>query len=92
MKRAIWCVVATSLLVMIFFPALANAPTKPFALCANGQCVMAEADYRKLQQFHKDARVAFQGMQGHIEEQDAVINRLAGQVAACKSRQAERDL
>jgi hypothetical protein len=69
----------------------APAYAGPLANCDSGKCWMAEADYKKLQDFHRQSRKSAELMQAHIAEQELNLIRLLGQLRACSSRLPEKE-
>ena len=91
MKRLHIALFVAGVVVMIFFPAFAQAPGKPMAECSQGKCVIAEADWKQLQEFHKLTRKRMESMHSDLQEQSRVMNSMLGQIMECRSRLPERE-
>ena len=64
---------------------------KPMVECANGKCVISEADWKQFQEFHKAARAQMENMAEGMEAQNKQMYGLMGALAACRSRQPEKE-
>lgn len=65
---------------------------KPMVECRDGKCVMDEADYRRLQEFHAETRKQMDRINESIENHNKAYVGLMGQLAACQSRQPQREV
>jgi len=61
-------------------PAYADPPFLPIAICNAGQCVMAEADFIKFQQFHVATHEAVLEMQKDADKQEKLIEDLSAKL------------
>lgn len=85
---------AALVLCSALVPAIAQAPDKqiirPVAACADGKCVMSQADFERLQKFHADRMAALlmaAEVMDNLQGENAQLRRLLARVAAgCQMR------
>lgn len=61
-------------------PAVADIPPKPLAFCDKGKCVMSEADFVRLREFHKASMEAAQVVMKERAEMANEITKLQTQI------------
>jgi hypothetical protein len=86
-KRFYWgSIIGVSLACFALVGGFSESVAKSLAECKNGKCVMDEADYKRLQEFHKQVRIQMEAINEATEAQNKQLYGLMGQLAACNSR------
>jgi hypothetical protein len=65
---------------------------KQMAECKDGKCVIAEADWKQFQAFHRQVRIQMEAMAEGVEAQNKQLYGLMGQLAACNSRIPQKEI
>lgn len=65
---------------------------KPMVECANGKCVIDEADWKRFQEFHKQVRAQMEAINEATEQQNEQLYGLMGQLAACNASKPQREV
>jgi len=72
-----------------------NILIKPVAVCANGQCTMSEADFKRLQLFHAQRMIALVQASEVIDslqaQNELLLQKLARFSMGCEKRLANDD-
>lgn len=65
---------------------------KPMVECKDGKCVIAEADWKRFQEFHKQVRTQMEAINEATEAQNKQMYALMGQLAACNASKPQREV
>jgi hypothetical protein len=60
--------------------------------CKDGKCSIAEADWRQFQEFHALTHKRMGQINAEVADTNRTMRQLMGQLAACMSRQPEREI
>jgi hypothetical protein len=65
---------------------------KPMVECKDGKCVIAEDDWKRFQEFHRQVRIQMEAINEAAEAQNKQMYGLMGQLAACNSRIPQKEI
>lgn len=92
-RRFYWgAIVGVSLACYALIGGFSELQAKPMVECKSGKCVIDEADWKRFQEFHKQVRTQMEAINEATEAQNKQLYGLMGQLAACNSRQPQKEI
>jgi hypothetical protein len=92
-RRFYWgSIIGVSLACYALIGGFSESVAKPMVECKDGKCVIAEADWKRFQEFHKQVRIQMEAINEATEAQNKQLYGLMGQLAACNSRIPQKEI